>query len=45
MSAGFELVGESTVLRNPDDPHTNAVFDPSIRGHTDQFIYEFRKPR
>lgn len=45
MSAGFKFVGESNVLRNPSDPHTNPVFDPSIRGHTDQFIFEFRKPR
>lgn len=45
MSAGFEFVGESDVLRNPHDPHTKTVFDPSIRGRTDQFIYKFRKPR
>lgn len=45
MSAGFEFVGESDVLRNPNDPHTSLVFDPSIRGHTDQFIYKFRKPK
>lgn len=45
LSAGFEFVGESDVLRNPDDPHTKIVFDPSIRGRTDQFIYEFRKPK
>jgi predicted methyltransferase len=45
MSAGFEFVGESDVLHNPSDPHTNKVFDPSIRGHTDQFIYKFRKPQ
>lgn len=45
MSAGFEFVGQSDVLRNPNDPHTNKVFDPSIRGHTDQFVYAFRKPR
>lgn len=44
MSAGFKFVGESNVLHNADDPHTKAVFDPSIRGRTDQFIYEFRKP-
>lgn len=44
MSAGFEFVGQSNVLRNPNDPHTIIVFDPSIRGHTDQFIYKFRKP-
>jgi predicted methyltransferase len=44
-SAGFELVGESNILRNKDDPHTAKVFDPSIRGHTDQFILKFRKPK
>lgn len=43
-AAGFEFVGESDVLRNPADDHTKPVFDPSIRGHTDQFVYKFRKP-
>jgi predicted methyltransferase len=43
-AAGFKLVGESNVLRNPDDPRTALVFDKSIRGHTDQFILKFRKP-
>lgn len=43
--AGFEFVGESDVLRNPADDHTKKVFDPSIRGHTDQFIYKFRRPK
>jgi predicted methyltransferase len=42
-SAGFELVGESDALRNKEDPRTAKVFDPSIRGHTDQFILVFRK--
>ncbi len=45
LSAGFEFVGQSNVLRNPADSHTKAVFDPSIRGRTDQFIYKFRKPK
>ena len=44
MVAGFEFVGESDVLRNPDDDHSLAVFDKSIRGKTDKFIYKFRKP-
>jgi predicted methyltransferase len=44
MAAGFQFVGESKVLRNPSDPHDKLVFDKSIRGHTDQFIYKFRKP-
>jgi len=43
-AAGFKFVGESKVLANPDDNHTLKVFDPSLRGHTDQFIYKFRKP-
>ncbi|HEY1604753.1 MAG TPA: methyltransferase [Allosphingosinicella sp.] len=43
-AAGFRLVGESAVLHNPADPHTIAVFDKSIRGHTDQFALKFRKP-
>lgn len=44
-AAGFVLVGESNVLRNPADPRTALVFDKSIRGRTDQFILKFRKPR
>ena len=44
-AAGFEFVGESAVLRNPDDDHTLKVFDPKVRGVTDQFVYKFRKPR
>jgi predicted methyltransferase len=43
-AAGFQFVGESDVLANPNDPHTAKVFDPSIRGHTDQFVFKFRKP-
>ena len=44
-AAGFRLEAESQVLRNPDDPHTAVVFDPSIRGKTDQAVFRFRKPR
>lgn len=43
-AAGFEFVGESKLLANPEDDHTKPVFDPAVRGHTDQFIYKFRKP-
>ncbi|HJP69367.1 MAG TPA: hypothetical protein VJ846_10735, partial [Sphingomicrobium sp.] len=42
-AAGFTLVSESSVLANPADPRTVKVFDPSIRGHTDQFMLKFRK--
>ena len=43
-AAGFQFVSESPVLRNPADARDKLVFDPSIRGRTDQFIYVFRKP-
>jgi len=43
-AAGFVFDGESKVLANPADPRTAKVFDPSIRGHTDQFVLRFRKP-
>jgi predicted methyltransferase len=44
-AAGFVFEGESDVLRNPADDHKKVVFDKAIRGHTDQFVYRFRKPR
>lgn len=44
-AAGFTLEAESDFLANPADPRTIAVFDPAIRGHTDQFALRFRKAR
>ena len=44
-AAGFVFDGESAVLSNPADDRSKMVFDPAIRGHTDQFLYRFRKPR
>ena len=44
-AAGFELVDESDVLRNKDDPRSGKVFEPPIQGHTDQFLLKFRKPK
>jgi len=43
--AGFVLVGSSDLLRNPADTHEVPVFDASIRGKTDRFIFKFKKPR
>jgi predicted methyltransferase len=43
--AGFIYEGESPVLHNPADDLKKVVFDKTIRGHTDQFIYKFRKPK
>ena len=42
--AGFTLAGSSDVLRNPADTHTLRVFDPQIRGKTDQVVLKFVKP-
>ena len=44
MHAGFIYDGQSKVLRNPADDHTLKVFDPTIRGHTDQFVFRFVNP-
>ena len=43
-AAGFVFDGESAALANPADSHIAPVFDPGIRGHTDQFLLRFRKP-
>jgi predicted methyltransferase len=44
-AAGFKLVGEGKFLRSAADDHTKPIFDPSIRGHTDQYALKFVKPR
>jgi predicted methyltransferase len=43
--AGFVLEAQSEMLRVPEDDHSKNVFDPTIRGKTDRFVYRFRKPR
>ena len=43
-AAGFVFDGESRALGNPADPHDIGVFDPAIRGKTDQFVLRFKKP-
>ena len=42
-ASGLVFAGSSPVVANPADPHTVVVFDPSIRGRTDQFVFRFRK--
>lgn len=44
-AAGFVLESESPLFHDASDPHTTNVFDPSIRGKTDQFTLVFRKPQ
>jgi predicted methyltransferase len=41
--AGFALEAESPMLAHADDDHTRGVFDPAIRGRTDQFVFKFRR--
>ena len=45
LAAGFKLDAESSILADKSDDHTKNVFDPSVRGHTDQFLYRFKKPK
>ena len=44
-AAGFKLDGRSDILANPADPRDKMVFNPAIRGKTDQFLLRFRKPK
>ena len=44
-AAGFAYEGEIQILANPADDHRRPVFDPAIRGRTDQFVMRFRRPR
>ena len=43
--AGFVFVGSSDILRNLADMHDIEVHDPKIAGHTDRFVFKFKKPR
>lgn len=45
VAAGFVLEADSDVLRNPADDRSLSVFDPAVRGQTDQVVLRFRKPR
>jgi predicted methyltransferase len=44
-AAGFVFIGESDVLRHPYDDRARSVFDPLIRGQTDEFLLKFQKPK
>jgi predicted methyltransferase len=43
-AAGFVFAGESQVLRNPADDYSLKIFDPKVRGRTDQVVLKFVKP-
>jgi predicted methyltransferase len=42
--AGFKLAGEAKFLERPSDDHSKTIFDPAIRGHTDQYALKFVRP-
>ena len=42
-AAGFTLEAEANFLKNPNDDYSKLVFDPSVRGKTDRFIFKFKK--
>ncbi|MBU6319538.1 MAG: methyltransferase domain-containing protein [Alphaproteobacteria bacterium] len=44
-SAGLVLEAKSDILANPEDDRSKMVFDATIRRHTDQFLFRFRKPK
>ena len=43
-SVGFKLIDEGNFLRRPSDDHTLSIFDPKVRGQTDQYALKFMKP-
>jgi predicted methyltransferase len=43
-AAGFTVDGESDMLGNSEDDHTQGVFSEGIRGKTDRFLLKLRKP-
>ncbi|MEO8306620.1 MAG: methyltransferase [Pseudomonadota bacterium] len=43
--AGFTIEAQSPLLAHSGDDHTKNVFDPAVRGKTDQFVIRARKPR
>ena len=43
-SAGFKLAGEGHFLNRSTDDHHLPIFDPKVRGHTDQYALKFVKP-
>jgi predicted methyltransferase len=43
-AAGFKLAEESHILAHPEDPHTQMIFTPGVRGKTDRTVFKFVKP-
>ncbi len=43
-AAGFRLAAEGAFLARPGDDHSRPIFDPAIRGRTDQYALKFVRP-
>ncbi|HEY0300766.1 MAG TPA: hypothetical protein VGC36_05515 [Rhizomicrobium sp.] len=43
-AVGFKLAGEGDFLHRAGDDHTRSIFDPAIRGKTDQYALKFLRP-
>jgi predicted methyltransferase len=43
-AAGFVVEGDSDILANAADDHTQGVFAEGLRGNTDRFVLKLRKP-
>lgn len=41
---GFLITGDSDLLRNPNDRHVRAIFDPRLNRNTDRFLLKVQKP-
>ncbi|MDX1404546.1 MAG: hypothetical protein R3192_08410 [Woeseiaceae bacterium] len=44
LAAGFVVEGESMLLQNAADDHSESVFSENVRGQTDRFVLKLRKP-
>lgn len=44
LAAGFTLIGESRLLANGADDHTQSVFTPAMRDKSDRFVFKFQRP-
>jgi len=44
-SHGFKLIAHTDILRDPSDDRTKISYKPPALGHTDRFVYIFRKVR
>jgi len=40
--AGFSLEAEANFLKNDNDDYSKMVFEPSVRGKTDRFVFRFK---